>query len=887
MASWIYAIFFLSGISGLIYQVIWVREFGQIFGNTVTSASLITGIFVLGLGIGSYFAGKKVDHEYHTKPTLGLKYYAITELWIALLGFIVSVLIPRIESLSSFISTYQLAENGWLSLSLSSYILRALVAFLLLLPITVLMGATLTFLIRYLMAFSLEHAGWKVGLLYGLNTLGAAFGCALVDIWAIPTIGLMSTKLFAVAINLFAGLAALSLLKKNKNNLSVPPRIVEEEKNHNRPIWPAGLAIALSGFCAMGTEIVWFRFLNSLFSGRRMAFSLTLVIILTGMWLGSLLSGFISKKSKNPEWLYVLSQLLFVVLTLGGFWIFVSTGRKFFTQELFGAAGAQDSLSYFFIEQLNYIIPGLKILFVPAVAMGAAYPLINDLIQKNSSQVGRRAGVVYLWNSIGAIFGSVMTGFVLLPLFGMQDTVTLLSVMAFFASVPIIVAYGYQTFTKSKFYLKSGIVITFLLSVSSFFYWFNQPEHWLVKNGYIEDHISSVNRKILKVSEGVNETAMVIRAPNGDQFLYTNGHSMSGSDYTSQRYMRAFAHIPLLQLKNPETALVICFGVGNTSHAVSLHPELKKIDVVDISANVLGLANYFESNNLNVLQDPRVQVNVNDGRQHLRMQKDNTYDLITLEPPPLVSAGVASLYSKNFYELAQQKMKSGGYITQWLPIYQIDGAHARQLIKSFLEVFPNAVLLSGFGRELILMGQKDGPNQLDWKSLQTRIDTHPKIKEDLKRINLSSPIEILGTFLAGSQWLKKNLIEVESMTDDIPIIEYNHYIVLTELPKELFWVGSIAEWCPSCFNEQQQLHPELPLLDSYLSLMQAIYLSPPFTKIGEITSTLTGVNIPFGGPLPVATKENFVRTIDRKAYNKLVDSYGAVTKMFGPTHVAE
>ena len=860
-ASWIYLIFFVSGMAGLIYQVIWVREFGQVFGNTVSSASIVTGLFVFGLGVGAYFAGVLVDRDHVSHLNVGLKYYFFAELGIAVLGLIISVLIPQVEVVSHLISAYQESGNLWMHLTIGSFFYRGLIVFVLLTPITVLMGATLTFLIRFLIASSLTHAGWKIGWLYGLNTLGAAFGCLLVDMWAIPHFGLIATKMIAVTLNLLAALAAGVLLKNLKTETLSNPFEVTEPFDSGR-FWPAGLAIAISGFCAMGMEIVWFRFISSLYSSRRGAFSMTLVVMLVGMWLGAVLGGYLSKKFKVPSILFIFGQIFFVLTAVGGFFFFINTNRVFLVQEL------------------HYIIPLVKIIFVPSVAMGMAYPLINALVQKNSRRVGGRAGGIYLWNSFGALLGSLLTGFMLLPAFGMQMATFILCCLGLVATVPVLVYYMDLRF-------KSLALVGILFSAVALFYWNELPDQWLVKNAYIHIPIETADKTILQISEGINETAMVLESKSDrSRFLYTNGHSMSGTEYPSQRYMRAFAHIPLLQIEKPEAALVICFGVGNTTHAVALHSDVKKIDVVDISENVLGLAGYFESANAQVLKDPRVRVYVNDGREHLRMQGDLTYDLITLEPPPLVSAGVASLYSKEFYELAEQKLKSGGYLTQWLPIYQIDGAHSRKLIKSFIAVFPNAVLLNGFGRELILMGQKGGANQIDWKRLQTTIDARPSVKTDLQRIDLSIPTEILGMFMASGASLARNLQNVSAMTDNLPVIEYSHYIVLTDLPWELFEAKTFADWCPSCF-ENGLLSSTINLTGSYLSLMQAVYSSQSYYQIAQISERIPGIRMPFGGPHPVETKETMIHPIERRTYNQLINSYGALRKMFGPALVKE
>lgn len=371
--------------------------------------------------------------------------------------------------------------------------------------------------------------------------------------------------------------------------------------------------------------------------------------------------------------------------------------------------------------------------------------------------------------------------------------------------------------------------------------WIAQPGDYVIKHSLLDDWASLMKLKSLNpltISEGTNEVAIVVEGRQGKgersatwRQLYTNGHSMAGTDYSSIRYMSAFVHIPLLQMDRPESVLVLCFGVGNTLHAASLYPSVSRIEVADLSSNVLELAPYFGKWNKDVLNDPRTKVFVNDGRQHLRMQPEGTYDLVTLEPPPLNHAGVASLYSEEFYKLAYRTLKKGGYLSQWLPMYQVAEDHNRRLVKSFMEVFPNAVLLNGSNREFILLGQKEGSNQIDWRAFQRRLNANAKVRDELKDVDLTDPVEWLGMFAASSNWLSRSVAGVKPMTDDDPVIEDNHFLRYKFLPKEIFNTGRLVEWCPACFSEGR-LAAELRPLSYYLSVMQNIYWNENFLKDG-------------------------------------------------------
>ncbi len=867
MIVWLF-IFFLSGLSGLIYQVVWVREFGQIFGNTVHSASLVTGIFLFGLGLGSYIAGRFVDRRSSANSSLALKCYVITELLITVLGVLSAVLIYRFEALSPYITNYTVSANGWFEVSTSSFIFRTLILLLLIGPLTVAMGATLTFLIRHFTVSAPKSAGWKVGLLYGINTLGAAVGCLITDAWAVPSLGLLATKMSAVGLNLIVALLGLYFLNKNNNNEL--ETVNSDTPVANKGIWLAGVSLAISGFCAMGMEQVWFRFASSLFSSHRMAFSLTLFIILVGIWVGALLAGAISKRVTNVGSLYILTQLLFSTSVVISFLFFINSRRLFFLDVLSGPLSAnQESFRYRAVELLFYLIPLAKIVLFPAIVMGAAYPLINALIQRDRANVGTNAGFIYLLNSVGALFGSLLTGFYLIPKFGMQTSTLCLSAFSLFAVLPILYFYS-----RDRFSLKTGAIAFFAIvpPLVSLGYWASRDSHYVVLNGYLQKPLNSQGAEVLTISEGINETAMVVKNKNDNSLsLYTNGHSMSAANDSAQRYMRAFAHLPLLQIENPKSALVICFGVGNTLNAVSRHPSIETIDIVDLSKNILGLASYFADTNQNVLQDPRVNVYINDGRQHLRMQNENTYDLITLEPPPLKAAGVASLYSEEFYRIAEKALKPGGMITQWLPIHQVSGEHARQLIRAFTDVFPNAVLVNGSYMTLILMGQKEGANEIDWFRVKERIAQRPLVQQDLARIKLSKPIEFLGTFMASGPWMTKNLADVVPLQDNQPNIEYSRKLLYSRLPKELFWAGTFADWCPSCFKGEH-LAGELARLDTFLSMMQSYYWNEEVLKVTPVKQE-TLFKIQFVDSLPPATRDTLIHPVTTETFNSLVEEY--------------
>jgi spermidine synthase len=337
------------------------------------------------------------------------------------------------------------------------------------------------------------------------------------------------------------------------------------------------------------------------------------------------------------------------------------------------------------------------------------------------------------------------------------------------------------------------------------------------------------NERLLTESEGLTEVVAVTEVSGQGRMLLTNGHPMSSTSVLSQRYMRALAHIALLSMDHPETVLVIGFGVGNTTHAATLHPSVRRVEVADLSRGILTHARYFDDVNHDVLNDPRVAVYVNDGRQHLQMQRQAAYDLITLEPPPIGYAGVAALYSREFYALARTRLKPNGYVSQWLPAYQVPAPTTLAMVRAFVEVFPHAVVLSGSEADLLLVGTSDASLEVDPARLAGALSGAPAVQADLRRLDLGTPREIIGTFVGSAQTLAGATRDVDPVSDDRPIQEYSVRSLLDfgeAVPASIVDLRQVAAWCPKCFADGKPV-PLVEGLDIYLSLVGRAYAASP------------------------------------------------------------
>jgi spermidine synthase len=712
-----------------------------------------------------------------------------------------------------------------------------------------LMGGTLTLLIRHLVRSNLATGGRRIALLYGVNTGGAALGCFLTDSQFVPAFGLFGTQIVAVSFNLVAAGGAFLVARRRRPAVEAPAQKRARVKQSTPPdiegarpsvldqlaIPLISVAIAMAGFSAMGMEILWFRHVSILLGGFRAVFSLLMTVILIGICAGSLASGLLLSRTARPAYWFMIAQGFFVALTLLGLATADASALErvvMASRAAEGAAALESSLGRAIRESWFNLRPMLLEVGLPAFLMGFSFPLANAITQRTERVVGRRAGVLYLANTCGAVCGSLTTGFLLLPAFGIQGSATVLSIAAALVVLPLYLAtrrpdsfVANRNGAAETRRLTAAATISMLVAGGAVALW------CLLPSAYVVTHAAPPleSERLLNVTEGVTEVVAVADVPGEGRTLLTNGHPMSSTAWLSQRYMRALAHIPLLAMDAPDTVLVIGFGVGNTTHAATLHRSIRRVEVADLSENVIAHAGYFADVNQDVLNDPRVTVYVNDGRHHLQMQPPASYDLITLEPPPIAYAGVAALYSREFYALARTRLRPTGFISQWLPAYQVPAETALAMVRAFVEVFPQAVLLSGAEADLLLVGTAGSRMRIDPTQLTAALANAPAVQADLRRLDLGSAREIVGAFVGSAQTLAEATRDVAPASDDRPIQEYGVRSLLDSgaaVPPSIVDLRRVASWCPDCFAEGRPV-PLVEGLDVYLTLVARAYAASP------------------------------------------------------------
>jgi spermidine synthase len=760
----IIAIFFASGAASLILQVLWFKQLQFVLGSATVSVSVTVASFFFGLSVGSVVGGRIADLV--SRP---LKIYGFLELILAPVSLAVTMLLSHWP-----------AWVGWMSPMLdleSPFRLPVIVALSLAtlsLP-TMLMGATLPFLVKSLTCSQTELAN-RAGLLYGFNTLGAALGTLIVGFVLMGLLGVMGSSLFASIVYICAGGAGLLVARSETPFPPVKQKQPVQAVNDGPDTSVTSILIGLfacSGFVSIAYEVVWFRYLVNVSSSSVFAFSGMLSTYLFGLVIGALVCAkFLAQRKNRLLRYFAVTQLLIAVAST-------------LTVAILGKARTVEALlspivsalvpvqaQVFLGDGVSFFLTCVVALLLPTIFIGISFPLASELTVRRMSALGRRIGALYALNTIGGVLGSLAAGFLLIPYLGSQSALTLLISMNIVLFV--VAAASQPNLRKTKNLWREGVVAIGVIAGSFL----------LLTPHYLERQLTAFEgAKVLALKETREATFAVLEyrdnAAGTYQQLVVNSKSYANNRPEGRRYMAAMGHYPILLHRGPvETAAVICIGTGTTVGAVSTHRGLKSIDAVDLAATVFKFAPYFVPINKHFYQSPKVHQIVADGRHFLLGTKD-TFDVVTLEPPPPHDAGVVNLYTEEFYALAKQKMRPGGVLAQWVPLDMSRGVLPKMIIKAMMAKFKHVSLWLPSRMEGVAIAS-DEPLKIDPGELAVRM-SEPAVASDLTAVGLRLPEDLLATFVAADENLAAFVQDVPSLTDDRPRIEYYNWYPLNPI----------------------------------------------------------------------------------------------------------
>jgi len=731
-------ILFFSGIGALIFETLWLRLSGLAFGNSVWAAALILSSFMAGLALGNAIAASSRIQRW--RP---LHLYALLEVVVALFGctivFCLPVLGEVLRPLWQLLWNYQPTLLG----------LRFIVSFLILLVPTTAMGLTLPVLMEDSMLRETKF-GYAIGFLYGSNTLGALVGAVLGEGYLITAFGLSGTSLVAgLASCIAAGIALLIAKRGAKRRTHVFERTFPLQIDVKyQPPWRLLLVSFGTGCILLALEVIWFRFLRLYIASSPTAFAIMLAVVLTGIGLGALAAGAIHLRSRP------LNLLLPVLLSLAAIATLLS--YLFFPGELIQAGTGVFDLRWWKIALLS-----AALMFPTALISGVLYPSIAASVQASVSDRMNSTGITTLANTTGAALGPLLASFILLPGVGYQSSLILCA--AGYALLGIFVdGRPIWQFHKPITVIKVGLCAALILLLAFFPY-----KRDTVHFGHARHSLGHLINNV----EGASDTYQLVRYDLFGQpyyyQLFTSGFSMSGTRPQSQRYMRMFAYLPLAFRPQSQDVLLICYGCGVTADAFLHGPNVRRMDVVDISKEVLQLTDLYTGINYsNPLRDPRVHPVVEDGRFFLQATPQQ-YDIISGEPPPPKVVGSVNLYTEEFFSLMNSRLKEGGIATFWLPINQLKVDEAKAILRAFHNAFPNASVWTNADEQWIMMGIK-GRNPGVKKEQIAQLWSGPASSDDLTRIGMEVPEQLSAMFLMDSGEIDRLTHGVAPLRDSYP-----------------------------------------------------------------------------------------------------------------------
>ena len=738
-------VLFLSGISALIFETLWLRLSGLAFGNSIWAAALILSSFMAGLALGTAIAASS---KLRIRP---LKLYAALEVAVALFGCTIVFALPIIGELLR--PLFQALWNHQTVL----LALRVLFSFVILLIPTTAMGLTLPVVLEDGVLARADF-GRALGVLYGFNTLGAVAGALVGELFLIKAFGLWGTSLAAGLLNCIAAAIALFLTTTVSAAETAPAQSRWLRFDYRLPWRP--LLVSFGAGCILLTlEVVWFRFLRLYVASSATAFSLMLAIVLAGIGLGGIASGAFLKRMRQSALPILLVTA--AILTL-------------LCYVLFPVPKLGEGEKNFYLESWSQIaMISIALMFPVAFLSGVLFPAIAARVQESVSSRMNSLGVTTLFNTAGAALGPLLAGFVLLPKLGFQSSLIICA--GVYVLLCILVS------QKSNWSLKSpGGVALFafctLFGLLVAFFPFRRDEMHFANARRLYE---SEEQHLVKKIEGTTGTWQLLRRDLfGQPYYYrlmTDGFSMSATNPRNQRYMRLFAYLPSALHPQPQDALLIAFGCGVTADALVHDVDLKHIDIVDISKEAFVLADdYRGAGYSNSLRDPRVTAIVQDGRFFLQATPQR-YDIITGEPPPPKVLGSVNLYTEQFFSLMNDRLRDGGIATFWLPIYQLNVDEAKSILRAFHDAFPNTLIWSSSDEEWIMMGIKDAPRNSDIRREQ-RIDNEQirkfwrfgSTRDDLARIGVEAPEQLAALFVMDGDEIDRIANGTKPLTDFYP-----------------------------------------------------------------------------------------------------------------------
>ncbi|MFH0863535.1 MAG: fused MFS/spermidine synthase [Candidatus Gottesmanbacteria bacterium] len=788
----LYILFPFSGFSALVYEVIWARQLGLVFGNTIYAISTILTIFFIGLAVGSYIFGRVVDF-WDTRPRMILVIYGLIEIGIGLYAFITPFIFKTIEIVQDYLVVDFGGSSGFKLMTFGLCILGLIIP-------TMLMGATYPVITRLLSHYGDDK--WSImGNLYGLNTLGGVIGACLAGFYLISNLGIKETIFFAAVINILIGI----IIFIGGRGQGQYYRVIGNKQRELVPspysLVPVLVVFFLSGFTSLALEVIWTRILILTFGGSTYAFTVILTVFLLGIALGSILTTkFLLSLKNSLAWLILFEILIGIIIIL--------------------TTAFLDKLPLLFLNiiktnpNINFwvsIIISILVILPITTLMGLIFPLALKILTPSFTTLGKDLGRIYGLNTLGGVLGSLAAGFFIIPFLGMQKGMISIGVVYLLSAAILInlslLGRGFKLATILALILLSGFGFLMptwnknFLSSGVFIYYQDY-----LKSGDIQKSMSQ--DKILYYKEGLSATITVGVARN-NTYLRIDGKT-DASSINDLETMLLSGHLPMLLHPNPQEVLVIGLGSGITLGAVEQY-EPARVDLVEIEPAVIEAARYFKESNHNALNYKNLFTYTDDGR-HFLLNNKKKYDVISSEPSNPWVKGNANLFTQEYYQLVKNRLNKGGIFFQWIQLYYLDKENLKTVLATLHSVFPEITVWSPLFTNDLLIIAVDDPLLFDLTAIEKKLQKQG-VKADLARIDISSSADILGLFSLDNQAVEALSAGAKLHTDNLPILEF---LAPLSLGKET--VGANLKLiASSLIYPQKQIINRSPLLDEKMA----------------------------------------------------------------------
>ena len=743
-------LFFGSGCAALIYEIVWFQMLQLVIGSSAVSLAVLLGTFMGGMCLGSLLLPRLISPQHHP-----LRVYALLEIGIGLLGLAVLLAMPWVVRCYS-----PFALSGF-----GGILLRGVVAAVCLLPATLLMGATLPAVSRWVES-SPRGISW-LGFFYGGNIAGAVFGCLLSGFYLLRVHDMATATYTAAAINGVIGLAGLiwsffgvySSDTSTQTQQSSPPPIP------SRAAWPVYVAIGISGLCALAAEVVWTRLLSLLLGATVYTFSIILAVFLTGLGIGSSLGSFWARGSGSPRQSLAFCQLLLGVAIAWTSWMLARSLPYWPINPVLAK-------NPWFIFQLD-LARCCWALLPATILWGASFPLALAAAASRAQDPGKLVGGVYAANTIGAICGAIGASLLLIGWAGTQHTQRLLIGLSMASGTLLFLLHspnrGPLTSTETREApAKSGAILPRLgwmagcLAMTVLLIYTIPPIPWgLVAQGR-NLAAKGAEGKMLFMGEGINSSVAVTELSSGIRNFHVSGKIEASTEPLDMRLQRMLGHLPALLHPHPRSILIVGCGAGVTAGSFIVHSNIERIVICEIEPLIPKVvAEYFGRENYGVIKNSRVEVVYDDARHYVLTTREK-FDIITSDPIHPWVKGAATLYTKEYFELCRQHLNPGGLVTQWVPLYESNLAVVKSEIATFFNVFPHGTVWSnddeGLGYDVVLLGQAD-PLKIDPAQIQHRLDGNISVAQSLNHVGFQSAYDLLLTYAGQASdlapWLER------------------------------------------------------------------------------------------------------------------------------------